>query len=113
MRPFPDTDRARWQVSLDGGSEPRWAGTGRELFYRTPRGEIVSRRVDAIGETFRLENPEVLFDASGYRADPLHYGYDVTPDGQRFVMIASNRSASRLVVVVNWLEELRERVGRR
>src|SRR5262249_57048044 len=42
VRPYPDTDRARWQVSVRGGKEPVWSRDGRELFYRDFAGALLS-----------------------------------------------------------------------
>ncbi len=109
VRPFPDTERAKWLVSLSGGAEPRWAHSGQEIFYRTPRGELASRSVEIDDETIRFGDVEVLFDASPYKTDNSHHAYDVAPDDQRFLMIRSAEATSSLVVVFNWLEELKGR----
>ncbi|MEE8279129.1 MAG: hypothetical protein V3R55_00320, partial [Alphaproteobacteria bacterium] len=55
----------------------------------------------------------VLFSTRGFRSSDLHQVYDVTPDGERFVMIRNlaRQEASELIVVENLFEELRERVG--
>jgi serine/threonine-protein kinase len=112
VRPFPDADRARWQVSVDGGIEPRWANSGRELFYRTPRGEMVVRSVGG-SESFEMESPQVLFDASNFAGDNYHAVYDLTPDDSQFVMIGSNESIREDVVFVfNWIEEFKEKIAR-
>jgi serine/threonine-protein kinase len=112
VRPFPDADRAKWQVSVNGGAEPRWAHSGRELFYRTPRGELVVRAVGG-SEAFEMEPPEILFDASAYAGDNYHAVYDLTPDDSMFVMIGSNEAIREdLILVYNWIEELKAKVER-
>ena len=103
---FPDAGEDTWRVSVDGGSEPAWAHSGRELFYRTPGGELVSRRVD-VSDVVGLGDVQPLFDASSFRSDPTGREYDVAPDDQRFVMIQPGVSTSTLMMVVNWLEELK------
>jgi hypothetical protein len=60
-----------------------------------------------------VERAEVLFDASTYLSDNYHYAYDIEPDGKHFIMIAPAESGGGdLILVVNWLDELRERVGK-
>jgi serine/threonine-protein kinase len=112
VRPFPESDRAKWQVSVNGGTEPRWAHSGRELFYRTPRGELVVR--DVGGErTFDMGPPEILFDASRFAGDNYHAIYDLTPDDREFVMIGTNESIREdLILVFNWIEEVKAKVAR-
>ena len=117
MRPFPDVNSGRWQVSTDGGSRPLWARDGKELFYLSPTGALMV--VPVHGErAWRAGTPSKLFDGHYY------YGgvgtpdrpYDVSPDGRRFLMIKNaenpNRAnaGSRIVVVENWFEELKRRV---
>jgi Tol biopolymer transport system component len=108
---FPEAGDDTWRVSLDGGTEPAWAHSARELFYRTPDGQLVSRRVNA-GDVVELGEVQSLFDASMFRSDPDHREYDVASDDQRFIMSQSGMSTSTLTLVVNWFEEVKERVGR-
>jgi serine/threonine-protein kinase len=112
VRPFPDSDRAKSQVSVNGGTEPLWANSGRELFYRTPRGELVVRAVGG-GQTFEMGPPEILFDASRFEGDNYHTVYDLTPDDSEFVMIGTNESIREdLILVFNWIEEIKAKVAR-
>ncbi len=111
VRPFPNTNDGRWQVSTDGGQEPVWAHSGRELFYR---GGQSLMSVDVLqGATFVTGERRVLFSAQGYRSNNVHQQYDVTPDDQRFVMIRNlgGQEASELIVVQNLFEELKAKVG--
>jgi len=77
----------KWQVSRGGGTEPRWRGDGKELFYLGPTGMLTSVPVQA-GETFSSGAPTALFQVRG-RA-PISstdlFTYDVTKDGQRFLV---------------------------
>ena len=116
VRPFPNVDDGRWQISRDGGFEPVWAPSGRELFFR--EGNTRDMMVVAVETepTLSPGNPEVLFEApyrtgSPRRARP----WDVAQDG-RFLMIKERASgeeagaSSDIVVVENWFEELNQRV---
>jgi eukaryotic-like serine/threonine-protein kinase len=117
VRPFPNIDAGRWQVSTNGGVRPVWARSGRELFYEAVRD--VAMMAVSIGEaaTFSYNNPTKLFPTtSGYYKSPAAgRTFDISLDGQRFLMIkdateTSRRSTANMVVVLNWLEELRQRV---
>jgi hypothetical protein len=102
-----------WQVSTDGGTMPRWADNGRELFYRNG-DRMMAVDVDTASTTFRSGMPRLLFEKA-YEAD-----YDVTRDGARFLMVkpGGDRVSVRgradapleLHLVVNWTEELRQRL---
>jgi serine/threonine-protein kinase len=111
VRPFPEAD-AEIQVSANGGEEPVWARNGSELYYRNGAQEMVA--VPVLPGSEFLSGPEqVLFDASAYRSDFWHAAYDVTVDGERFVMIRNSDSGSldeELIVVENWFEELEQLV---
>jgi Tol biopolymer transport system component len=113
VRPFPDVTSARWQVSLSGGSTPVWARSGRELFYLNGRQELVAVELRP-GPGFSVGEPRALFPASGYNLGGNVQVYDVTPDGRRFVMVRSlsGDGETELVLVQNWFEELRARVGK-
>jgi serine/threonine-protein kinase len=114
VRSFPDVSDTKRQVSTDGGLEPRWAHSGGELFYKSPARELVVIDVDA-GETFTIRNRRTLFtfDAAFGNPDP-YPSYDVTPDDQRFLTFRSagvNAGVIEVIVVENFLEELRTKVG--
>jgi serine/threonine-protein kinase len=112
VRPFPNVDDGRWQVSTAGASEPVWAPSGRELFYKNTADEMMSSEVQT-NPSFMVGQQRVLFSASDYYSYAFHPQYDVTPDGEQFVMVRfrSVGEAGSLVVVENWLDELVERVG--
>jgi len=111
VRRLDDPGAGRTQVSVDGGEEPRWAHSGRELFFRTRRGEVLVADVTA-GAAFAARPPRVLFSLPNMATDPNHRAYDVTRDDRRFVMV--NRAVneiSELVLVLNWFGELRARTA--
>jgi serine/threonine-protein kinase len=112
VRPFPNTNDGRWQVSTDGGIEPVWAHSGRELFYRGGQN-LMSVEV-LQGPTFVTGERRLLFSTQQFRSSQNHQRYDVTPDDQRFVMIGNLRGqeASELIVVENFFEELKAKVGK-
>lgn len=117
IRPFPNTEAGKWQVSNSGGFAPLWSRDGRELFYVTQRREMVA--VPVSGETAPvLGERRVLFALTNdlYGGTAENYTpHDVAPDG-RFVMMRLIRGDSlsvRLVVVENFTEELKAGARRR
>jgi serine/threonine-protein kinase len=116
VRPFPDASTAKWQVSTNGGTEPLWAHSGRELFYKDGENQLVAVQVTRT-PTFSLGDREVLFSTVGYGGGDQHRTYDVTRDDRRFVMIRALTSgdapANSLIVVDNFGTEIREKTGRR
>jgi eukaryotic-like serine/threonine-protein kinase len=113
VRPFPETQNAVWQVSRGGGQGPVWARSG-QLFYQNLRRELMAVATRGSG-TFEWDPPQVLFDASNYVFNPWHPTYDVTPDGEKFLMARRvGRPGVELVLVLNWFHELkRELAGMR
>jgi Tol biopolymer transport system component len=110
VRPFPNVDGGKWQVSADGGEMPRWARDGSEIFYRS--GAAMMSVPVATAPAFSAGAPVRLFEGNygnGARPD-----YDVAPDG-RFLMLpytvsrlgrVENEQDVTLSVVYNWFEEL-------
>jgi serine/threonine-protein kinase len=113
VRPFPDVASGRWQVSLKGGTAPRWARSGRELFYVNGRQELTTTPVRASG-SFEVGQPKVLFSATPYFLIPSFATYDVAADDQRFVMLRSAAATedTEIILTQNWFEELRARAPR-
>ena len=113
VQPYPGPG-GKWQVSTDGGTEPAWPGNGRELFYRSSNKMMAVPITTQAG--FSAGKPTVLFEGtyavSGFPATGV--AYDVTPDGQRFLMVKELTQGSegrqQINVVLNWLEELKRRV---
>jgi hypothetical protein len=96
------------QVSTDGGSEPQWSPTGRELFYRAG-GKIVAARIAWNGDAAAVSR-EVLFD-DVYMPSNQHANYSVMPDGQHFLFTKSAGGDAKTVVILNWFEEVRQRMA--
>jgi len=107
---FPGPRDTR-MVSRDGGRTAVWSRDGRELFYRN--GDRMMSVPVELQPSFAAGDPRVLFQGNFY-AEPSGSGtqdYDVSPDGQRFVMIQTE-APTRIHVILNWFEELREAKGR-
>lgn len=101
----------KWQVSTDGGNEPLWNPNGRELFYRNG-DRMMSVEVNT-SNGFVFGKPRVLFTGR-YRLGMNWWArpnYDVTADGQRFLMLQNvggdSAPPTDIAVVLNWTAELR------
>jgi serine/threonine protein kinase/WD40 repeat protein len=107
VRPYPGPG-ARWQISNEGGTEPRWSRSGRGIFYRHANRLMVVDVTTA--PTFVAGRPRPLFELIPFDAT---YSYDVAPGDQRFLMIRRDPDEFGPVhvnVVLNWFTELRKRV---
>jgi serine/threonine-protein kinase len=119
VQPFPLVNGGRRQVSSRGGHFPLWAPNGRELFYMDGNGFLTTVPVQtSAAAAFNFGNATKLLDRSYVTADVR--AYDVSRDGQKFLMIKNASAANQpdlsapaptsMVVVLNWLEELRARL---
>jgi serine/threonine-protein kinase len=115
VRPFPDVNGGKWQVSSGGGTAPLWAHSGRELFYAA-NGKMYAVRINP-GAPFAAEAPRVLFDIPDrVRAGSLQSGtFAISPDDQRFLMVRDHlwgemAGTPTLVVVQNFFDELRAKL---
>ncbi len=117
LRPFPNTQSAKWQVSNGGGVAPLWDRRSRDLYYVNAAREMIAVAVTP-GAAPRLGPARVLFRLREdlYLANPENYTpYDIGPGG-RFIMGRRLRSqasqqASPLIITDNWFEELRQRTA--
>jgi len=99
----------KWPISNDGGTEAVWARNGRELFYR--RGDAMMAVSVETKAGFVASKPKVLFNGN-YEPGPYAFSanYDVSPDGQRFLMLKTGErpaAPAQVNIVLNWSDELR------
>jgi serine/threonine-protein kinase len=118
VQPFPDVNAGRWQISSAGGTKPLWAPNGRELFYVDGTGAVTTVPIQAAA-AFSFGKPVRLVDAKYFHGVQQSRSYDVSRDGQRFLMIKDAGAASgqgsaettaNIVVVINWFDELKQRL---
>ena len=108
VQPYPGPG-GKWQVSTDGGTEPRWARNG-EIFYRS--GDKMMAVQTTLKPSFSAGKPSVLFEGEYALTLATKANYDVTPDGKRFLMlkpIKQDNSVTQINVVLNWFEELKRK----
>ena len=115
VRPFPETKTTRWLVSNRGGAHPRWSWDGKELFFISSNGDLLAVPVNP-GPVFSFGVPAVLFATEPFGAGNAAIGYDVHPDGKRFILLRQVGSAVRrdeLILVENLFGELETKVTKR
>jgi Tol biopolymer transport system component len=111
VAPFPGPG-GNWKVSSAGGSEPRWRRDGNEIFYLAPDAKLMALDVKE-GPTFEADVPRPLFQTR--RREHISssdlFSYDVSPDGQRFLVNTDVGEATSppLTVVLNWTAGLKKR----
>jgi serine/threonine protein kinase len=98
----------KWQVSTAGGSQPRWRGDGRELFYLAPDRKLMAVEVKATAQSFERGTPQALYESRNdiQAGGATNWGYIPTTDGRRFLTITASgerNDQAPLTVVVNWL----------
>jgi serine/threonine-protein kinase len=112
VQPYPGPG-GKWQISTEGGNEPSWNRNGRDLFYRS--GNKMMAVEVTTQPTFSAGKPKVLFEGQylAVQAGLTGTAYDVSPDGQRFLMVKETEpstSVTQINVVLNWFEDLKRRV---
>jgi serine/threonine-protein kinase len=111
VQPYPGPG-GKWQISTEGGTEPVWNPSGRELFYRS--GDKMMAVDITTQPGFAAGKPRTLFEGQ-YVPTPLTAPYyDISPDGQRFLMLKpvehAETAPTQINVVLNWFEELKQKV---
>jgi eukaryotic-like serine/threonine-protein kinase len=107
---FPDPNKGKWPISSGGGYQPRWRRDGKELLYFTADGKLMSVDV-TLSPIFKAGAPKLLFQAPifGGGASSDRILWDLTPDGQKFLInTTSNDLSAPIVVVINWQAALKK-----
>ncbi len=120
VRPFPDVDKGQWKVSTNGGSNPLWSRDGRELFYWGDNG-LMAVAVET-APAFKAGSPKVILrraPGTSFYMGHRYVPWDIHPDGKRFLMLKPAETSDResaaeaprkINIVVNWFEELKQKV---
>ncbi|MGH9588923.1 MAG: protein kinase domain-containing protein [Terracidiphilus sp.] len=108
VQTFPQ-HTGKWQISASGGDQPMWSRDGKELFYLDPEGKLMYVDIDPNSATFQAAIPKTLFQTQLDGRYPGRNMYVVSPDGQRFLMLApaGGIKPRPITVVVNWPEMLK------
>ena len=111
VQPFPEGS-GRWQVSVNGGTQPRWNPDGSELFYVEGANLLMAVPFQSGDSTASLGRPEPLFQSADLNFRGVSWPqYDVSADGQRFLTATpvETETSTTIRVVLNWYEEFRDR----
>jgi serine/threonine protein kinase len=117
--PAPPNGGSKTPISRDGGSQPRWRRDGKELFYVSSDGKLMTADVTE-GPIFKASVPRTLFQVSvaqighpevndemGKGSLPV-LGWDVAPDGKRFLIDTATKSSESVTVLLNWTAQLKK-----
>jgi serine/threonine-protein kinase len=118
VRPFPNAQDGKWQISTSGGTNPKFSRSGRELYFANGADELVAARIDTSSGAFEVTNREPLFTLGerGLDSSPNYTSWDVGLEERVFYMVqfggeGSEVVSNEFVLVQNWIEEVRARVG--
>jgi serine/threonine protein kinase len=106
--PFPPSSHSV-QISTSGGSQPRWRRDGREIYYIAPDGKMMAAAVQFTGQSLQAATPKALFQTriEGITRSP--HKYDVTADGQKFLINSMPEQAPQpITLYVNWPAALKK-----
>jgi eukaryotic-like serine/threonine-protein kinase len=109
VRPFPNVEGGRWQVSAGGGSSPIWSPDGREIYYR--QGQTIQHVAVKTSPVFSAGTPSQLFQTT-LPVDSAGMSYGIAPDGKQFLVVKPASGTTGPVeyrVVLNWIEDVRAR----
>ena len=109
VQPVPPTG-TRYLISTEGGRGPRWRGDGGELYYVTPENELMAVDIQALGDALDVGLPRRLFQVP-FRRNPIPRNvFDVTADGQRFLVnvLVGETNLTHATVILNWSAELEQ-----
>ena len=119
VRPLPNPGGRRWQISTGGGAGPRWTRGGRELVYMDDQRRVMAVTVRGDGnDGIEFSKPVPLFTFGAATAYGPDREFDVSRDGERFLFNSvlattpATGSSVELVVIQNWIDELKRLVPR-
>jgi hypothetical protein len=100
----------KYQVSTEGGTESVWNPKGKELFYRS--GDKIMAVSITTQPSFTADKPRMIFQGPYLPTPRSGPNYEISPDGQRFLMLSPTDQAEsdHMVVVQNWFEELKQKI---
>ena len=113
VRPFPNAGAAKYTVSYNGGAEPLWSHSGKELFFRDGAENLVAADI-APGDAFRVTSESALFSTHEYVTDNRHHSYTVSLDDRSFIFVKApilSGMPVQMVITLNWFEELKRKMA--
>ncbi len=112
VRPYPQGSQRL--ISDGGGTAPIWSRNGQELYYRSPSGNLMAVPIQT-SPSFAPGRLRELFPVAGFLTSSNAAAYDIDVSGERFIMVSVEQtpdgaSSQQINIVLNWFEELKERV---
>jgi Tol biopolymer transport system component len=102
VQPFPATG-AKWSISINGGTQPRWSPDGKELFFIAPDLKMMSAGIRTTGSTIEVAPPVALFQTRIVNSlSQIKHQYTIAHDGRFLINTAQESSASPITVILNW-----------
>ncbi len=113
VRPYPEGGQRL--ISDGGGLAPIWSRNGQELYYRSPSGSLMAVPIQTNPSFVPGRVRELFSVASGFRVSTNTAAYDIDVSGEGFIMVLAGEtldgaSSQQINIVLNWFEELKERV---
>ncbi len=110
VRPFPGPGGQR-QISTAGGARPRWRRDGKEIFYIGSDNKLMAAEVKWSGMTFQVGTVRPLFEVRPAFFGPIVHPYDVTADGQKFLVntLSGTEYSPPITLVINWPAEVKKK----
>ena len=107
VAPFPESGGSHFQVSREGGTQPRWNPKGSELFFKTPENMLTAVPFRASSSTFAVGTPVALFPIVEFPG----WTYALAADGERFLVREplEEREASPVTLLTDWASLARRR----
>ncbi len=108
VKPYGGASK-KLKVSNTGGLEPVWSPEGGRLYFRSANGDRAMGVSVKTEPKFSFGKPSLIFSGSFYASFPWERNYDISPDGERFLMLEEVQpptSARSLTVVLNWYREV-------
>jgi serine/threonine protein kinase/Tol biopolymer transport system component len=108
--PFPATG-AKWQISANGGTRPRWRRDGKEIVFEVPgTGAVMSAQANSRGSNFEVGEVRVLFETTNLPPNNAGSQWSLMSDGQRLLAITTGDTAALpLTIIQNWTAELKRK----
>jgi len=106
VQAFPQSGE-KWQISLEGGGDPRWRADGKEVFYVALDGTLMSATVSVApgSNAVKVDKPQLLFQTPLTVGRGRPHGYAVSRDGQRFLMpIPLEKNTPPITILLNWAD---------
>jgi len=97
---------SKWQISTRAGRCPRWRGDGKEIYWLSPRGQIMAAQIEYKDSGIQALTPEAVLQAGIEMV--IFEPYDVTRDGKKFVVNTLRDSEGALTLMVNWTARLNQ-----